>query len=194
MNPLTFDPKRPISWSAISSFEYDPERWYKKYVLKREEPASKEMLFGKTLGERLASDPSFLPQVKRYPVFEYELGTVLEKIPLIGFADGWDKESLTLGEYKTGKKAWDQKRADEHGQLTMYCLFLYLTEHIKPELVTCELHWLPTEDRPDFSIALIDDSKVHTFTTTRTTRDVLEFGVRITQTYAAMQRYCKNHD
>lgn len=221
---LTFDKSRPLSWSAISSYEWDPEQWYQKYVIhgkctrgsNHEDetvtfgfctvsglfsdhtcPAietSIEMTFGKIVGERLAADPKYLPHVKRYPIFEHEMRCTFGKIPLIGYADGWNPPVFNLGEYKTGKKKWDQQRADEHGQITMYCLMLWIIDKIHPERITADLHWLPTQDMADFSISFIDESQIHSFTTKRTMKDVLEFGSRITRTYSAMEAYCKNHD
>lgn len=192
----TFDRKRPLSWSAISSFEYDPEQWYRKYVLGQADPTTPEMLFGKTIGEKLAGeyDPDFMPQVKRYPVYEYKLQFNFGKIPMIGFIDGWDEPNLELGEYKTGKKAWTQKRADEHGQFDAYLLGLWVTKSIKPHDVKLELHWMPTQDNGDFSISLIDPKKCHTFSTKRSMRDILGFGMRVNETLKRMEEFCKKHE
>lgn len=218
----TFDHKRPLSWSAISSFEWDPEQWYRKYVwhkdchrgsisngkeiisfcaisMKENDhscPAietSIEMTFGKVVGERLAADPDYLPHVKRYPIFEHGMECTFSKIPLIGYADGWAPLVFNLGEYKTGKKKWDQKRADDHGQITMYCLMLFIIDKIPPESIVSDLHWLPTQDNNDFSISFIDENDVRTFHTRRTMRDILAFGSRIISTYSAMEEYCKSH-
>ena len=51
----TFDHSRPLSWSAISSWEYSHEQWYRKYVLNRPDDETEEMIFGKVIGERLAT-------------------------------------------------------------------------------------------------------------------------------------------
>ena len=196
MTKPTFDlNKRPLSWSAISSFEYDPEQWYRRYVLKQEDPASKEMLFGKYYGEMFASDPNHVPHLKRGQIFEYELKAKLKNIPLIGFIDSYTPHT-ELEEYKTGVKAWTQKRADEHGQIDMYLLMLYLMHGVKPEDVSCRVHWLPTKETGDFRIVFTDPHNpiVHTFETKRTLSQVLKFGVRITKTVEAMRAYAENHD
>lgn len=195
----TFDRNRPLSWSAISSFEYDPEQWYRKYALGQEDAATKEMLFGSEVGRKLASDPLYMPQVQRYPVFEYELKFNFGKIPMIGYIDGWDGEidhrtlKYALGEYKTGKKAWTQKRADEHGQFDTYLLGLWVTEKIDPYKVKLALHWMPTQENSDFSISFIDPKACRTFYTSRSMRDVLNFGIRINKVYKQMDEYCRNH-
>lgn len=190
----TFDKKRPLSWSAISSFEYDPEQWYRKYVLKQEEPPSGPMIFGKENGERIAADASFIPHLRRGEIYEYELRAKLGKIPLIGFVDSYVPHT-DLEEYKTGMKAWDQKRADEHGQITMYLLMLFMTHGVRPESVSCRIHWLPTAMQRNFSIEFTqpDDILVHSFETKRTMVDVMKFAERINDTYAEMLEYCKDH-
>jgi hypothetical protein len=193
MDKPTFDRNRPLSWSAISSFEYDPEQWYRKYALGQEDAATKEMLFGSEVGKKLATDPSYLPHIKRYPIFEYELRFFFAGIPMIGFIDGWCPSTLDLGEYKTGKKPWTQKRADEHGQFDAYLLGLWTMHKIRPEDVRLHLHWMPTQDNGDFSISFIDEKDCRTFKTKRTMRNVLDFGMRINRVYREMDAYCKNH-
>lgn len=211
------DLKRPLSWSALSSFEWDPEQWYQKYCVHgkctREKdgmPAlclifetvfahkcpqvetSFEMEFGKMIGDKLASDPKFMPHVPRLPHFEFALKCKFGKIPLIGFIDSYHPH-LRLEEYKTGKKAWDQKRADEHGQISFYLLCLYLMFKIKPEDIDCNIRWMPTQQNGDFSISMIDENDVKSFPTMRTMREVLEFGQRIKRTWKEMQEYAATH-
>jgi hypothetical protein len=182
---------RPLSWSAISSFEYDPDQWYRKYILGEKDPETKEMRFGKTVGERLASDPNYLHTVPRLPIFEYKLEATYADIPMIGFMDTFCPDTPAMGEYKTGKKAWDQKRADSHGQIDMYLLMLYLTQKIKPEQVKCHLHWLPTQENGDFTISFVSPIRVRSFETKRTMKDLLVFGSRIRTTVENMQEYAK---
>lgn len=191
----TFDKKRPLSWSAISSFEYDPEQWYKKYVLRQEEEKSKEMEFGSLIGKKLETDPTYLPDVIRHSKMEHAFNVVFNKIPLVGYADSFcDKTFRKLAEFKTGKKEWTQKRADEHGQIDMYLLMNFITNKVKPEDVEVTLVWLPTQDNGDFSISFIPNMKPIPFKTKRTTKQVLEFGARIKRTYLAMEKYAENHE
>lgn len=190
----TFDKTRPLSWSAISSFEYDPEQWYKKYVLKEEQEETKEMLFGKKLATALELGRCEIPDlVAKLPYKkEHPFKVVFGKIPLIGFADDFDHKTFrTLNEVKTGKKTWDQKRADEHGQFDMYLLMNYITNKVPPEEVRCFLHWLPTQDNGDFTISFIEPIRVHTFETKRTMAQVLGFGARINRVYREMELYCQ---
>lgn len=194
MKKPSFDKKRPLSWSAISSFEYDPEQWYQNYVLGIR-PTSKEMTFGSQVDKRLQEDPTFLPAVERYPIMQHEMRARLGKLELVGFADGFDRSGLRLKDDKTGKKAWDQARADETGQLSMYALLLWLTEKIQPEKLELSISWLPTKEMGDFTIQFRDDPVVpHIFYTRRTMRDILEFGQRINRVYKEMEAYAKAHN
>lgn len=213
-------PDRPISWSAISSFEYDADQWYEKYVVHalctRNKfapdgimvlqgycvitdshnprcPAvetSPQMEFGKMVGERYVADPKYLPKLPRFQIFEHEYRCSFKKIPLIGFADGWSPADLHLGELKTGVKKWDQKRADEHGQITMYNLMAYLIEGIKPEEIRNTLMWLPTQLVGD-KVSFKPDTQPVFIETKRTMTQVLEFGTRIVKTIEAMQEYAE---
>lgn len=186
--------ERPLSWSAISSFEYNPEQWYQNYVIGNKEEPNAMMRFGKEMGERFAAEPHFLPQLPRGELYEYELRAVFGKIPLIGFIDCYTPH--TLGdEYKTGIKPWTQKRADEHGQLDMYALLLWLQEKVRPEEVKWRLSWLPTKETGDFRITFANphDPEVITFETKRTMKHVLAFGKRINETVKLMEEYASNH-
>jgi hypothetical protein len=210
----TFDKERPLSWSAISSFEYDPEQWWNKYCLHGKcirancfidpgnpnacplNQTTKEMLFGKKIADSIEDGTCTIPgllerlQEKKEHPFKCHFG----KIPLIGFADAFcDKTFKILDEVKTGKKKWDQKRVDYHGQLDMYLLQNWIMNKIKPEEVTVTLHWIPTQDNGDFSISFVEPVRVQSFKTKRTMRDILNFGMRINKIYKKMKKYTKNH-
>jgi hypothetical protein len=184
--------QRPLSWSALSSFEYDPEQWFETYCLdKRQE--SKEMTFGSFVDKKIQEDKTFLPDLPRYPLEQYKMNVMLGKQPLVGLPDGLDLDKYLLADYKTGKKAWDKKRADDTGQLTFYLLLIYITHKIVPEKFRCFIHWLETCDKGDFTINFVDDMEVKTFETRRTMTDLLKFCVRINKTVKAMKQYCKTH-
>ena len=191
-----FDKKRPLSWSAISSFEWDKEEWYRKYVLGIPQNETKEMRFGKQFAQSIEDGTA--PQIlldRLSPVKEHPFNVTFAGIPMVGYADAFD--TLTqkiIDEVKTGKKPWDQKRVDNHGQLDMYVLFNYLTNRVHPEDMTLRLHWLPTQEGGDFGISFTDPLEVHTFETRRTMQQILQFGQRIKATYAEMQAYAKAHE
>lgn len=189
---------RPFSWSQLSSFEYDKEQWYKRYFIGEEFYETEEMKFGKMIGEKLASDPTFLPDVPRHSKFEHGFKVMFGKICLVGYGDSFCAiTKRKLAEYKTGVKEWTQKRADEHGQIDMYLLMHYITEKIKPEEVECELVWLPTErkENGDFkvNIKLVEPVVPRRFRTKRTMTDILAFGSRINRIYKEMEQYALTH-
>lgn len=191
---------RPLSWSAISSFEWNKGQWYRKYVLKELPEDTPELLFGKMIDERIQAEPDFLPELVRYPVLQHEMRTEFNGIPLLGFADAYrprvrpaknrSSECAAIRDYKTGRKPWDQKRADETGQLTMYLFMLWLRDKTKPEEVEGYIDWLPTHIE-DGKIAFIEPVTIHTFKTKRTMREVLAFGQRIKDTWVQMEQYCQ---
>lgn len=188
----TFDKKRPLSWSAISSFEYNKEQWYESYVLGKKQ-SSREMDFGSKVDKQIQTDLTFLPELPRYELMQYKMTVMFGKIPLIGLPDGLDLNAFLLADYKTGKKAWDKKRADETGQLTMYLFLVYIQERILPEKFRCFIHWLPTQDNGDFTISFTTKFAIQTFETRRTMKDLLDFGKRIKKVYKEMEDYCQNH-
>ncbi len=184
--PFPYD--RPLSYSQLSSFKWNKRQWYDRYVLGIKSDSSPEMDFGKKVGERLASDPSYLPQVPRLPIFEYELKTTFMDIPLIGYIDSLDIKKKKLYEFKTGRNKWDAKRVKNHSQIDMYLLILYLTLKIKPDDFECELHWMPTHIN-DKQIEFIEPFKVHSFKANRKLVDVLTFANSILETRQQMLDY-----
>lgn len=189
---MEIDTNRALSWSQISSFEYSPEQWYQKYVLGIESKDSPEMIFGKTVAESFETDSPLAPVI-RYSSMEHELKGNFGGIPVIGYMDTYEPGGFKMREYKTGKKSWDQKRADSHGQIDMYLLMLYMGEKIRPEEMMCHIDWMPTQQNGDFTISFIEPLVIHTFETRRTMKDILTFGSRILQTRKMMEEYAKNH-
>lgn len=201
---------RPLSWSAISSFEWNKGQWYRKYVLKELPEITPELEFGSMIDKRIQDDPTYLPELVRYPVLQHEMRATFNGIPLLGYADTYRLplpqrlpdpdgkmintiELAAIRDYKTGRKPWDQKRADSTGQLTMYMFMLYLRDKIKPEDVECYIDWLPTHIE-DGKIAFIKEGDIHTFKTRRSMREVLAFGQRIKDTWEQMEEYCQREN
>lgn len=193
-----------MSWSAISSFEWNKGQWYRKYVLKELPEMTPELEFGSYIDKRVQEDPKFLPNLVRYPVMQHKMTGTFFGIPLLGFSDtfqpphfsntktgrpGINKISPKVRDYKTGRKKWDQKRADETGQLTLYTFMLYMMDKIKPEDVELYIDWMPTH-YADGKIAFIKEGDIHSFKTRRTMQQCLAFGQRIRDTWAEMELYC----
>ncbi len=181
--------KRPLSWSAIYSFEWNPKQWHDKYVLGIQSPMTPELTFGSAVDKRIQDEPDFLPDLVRYDIFQHEMRATYKGIPLLGFADTVDMDTFRLRDYKTGRKPWDQKRADETGQLTMYVAMMYLAnKSIKPEFWELFIDWLPTHYE-DKEIQFIEEGDIRSFRTKRSMRQVLAFLQRIEDTWAAMEAY-----
>lgn len=178
--------KYPMSWSQLSSWEYDQKEWYRRYVLLQKGKENDAMRLGKDIGEKLASVSSFMPEVPRLSIFEQPLSAKIGDIPLVGYADSYEPKKA-LKEYKTGVREWTQSRVDNHGQIDMYLLMLYLSEEIHPEDIECQLIWLPTYY--DYSGNLEITGLVHIFDTKRSMVDILRFGQYIQDTVEKMKRY-----
>jgi hypothetical protein len=188
--------KRDYSWSQHSSFLYDPKQWYDSYILDIKQ-SSPEMEFGSKIGKRIENDPTYLPEIIRHNKMEHGFKVNFNGITLVGYADTFcDITNKKLGEFKTGVKKWDQKRVNEHGQLTMYCLMNYITNKIKPEEMDITLYWMPTKksEEGDFNVTIEFDGPIKKFKTKRTMTNILKFGAEINETYKKMELYIQNYD
>ena len=181
---------RPLSWSSLSSWAYDRDKWAKKYLLGINEPTSIQMEAGKRVGTLLATVPDFLLSVPRYTIFEKELRFKVGSIPIVGFIDSFQEDPLALIEYKTHTKAdkWSQKTAQEHGQLLMYLAGLWLTYDVPPEKIGCHLIAIPMQETGDFKITLA--KKPHQiFEVKHTKVEVLNFLIEVKKIYKEMCEY-----
>ena len=199
-NIYAFLKKRPLSWSAYSSFKYSKEQWYERYILNKKSLETPEMKFGKLVGERLATDLTYLPGVPRLDTFEHPFNVMFGKIKMTGYADSFCKQTKKrLKEYKTGVKEWDAKRVNEHGQIDMYMLMHFITDKIKPEEMDCELVWIPTQRivAGDFKVTidLVDDieKNISIFKTKRTMAQLLKFGATIKDAVNEMEQFVRSH-
>ena len=138
--------KRPLSHSQLSSWEYNPEEWYRRYILGEYSPPTPNMLFGNTVGDSIGTPESLVPDLTPPGVKEYPVRGEVEGIPLVGYIDHFCPDTLELHENKTSDnpKRWSQKKADTHTQIDMYLLLLYLQDGIPPEHVTAYLNFIQT--------------------------------------------------
>lgn len=180
--------KRPLSWSSISAFRYNPDEWYDKYINGKKGRNTGPLVFGKNVGERLASEQDFLPHVPRLKEYEHELSVKIGKIQCIGFLDNFDLDNCAFSEFKTGKK-WTQDKANKHGQLDMYAAMIYLKYGIKPEDLRISLIWLPTEEQQDFRTDFVKDMKPIIFPIKKTMRDILTFMAEVQVIHKEMIDY-----
>lgn len=189
---------RPLSWSALSCFEYDKEEWYRRYILNQKNPESAEMKFGKALATSIEDGtcpvPGLLKALQKKK--EHEFRVVFGRIHMIGYADAFcDKKFRRLDEVKSGKltSPWGFKRADEHGQITMYALFNFITNKVKPEDTRFTIYWVPTVITGDFVVDFDKPMRFISIPTKRTMQDVLVFGVRVNRVAKEMEEYVRNH-
>lgn len=187
---------RPLSWSQLSSFKYNKDEWYSRYILNITQKENPEMIFGKKLAKSIEDGKPLAP-VTLLPKAEHKFEVIFNGINLIGFADGFDPETnRSLCEYKSGVKPWDQKRVNEHGQIDFYLLCNYITNKVRPEEVSVFLEWIPTVrihgkqsglGNPLYEIDFASNPPlVHKFSTARTMADVLRFGKFINDTVEQM--------
>lgn len=191
--------ERPFSWSQLSSFEYDKEQWYDKYILGKPQFESAEMVFGKQFAQSIEDGTcQFAHLFKIQSKVEKEFKCMFGKIPLLGFADSFcEITDRKIEEYKTGVKKWDKKRVDEHGQLDMYLLMLWITKKVRPEEVEVALTWFPTRrsETGDFKVTIefVEPVLPQRFTTKRTMKDILNFGMRINKVHKEMEEFALQH-
>lgn len=185
--PFPYD--RAYSWSQHSSFGYSPKQWFDKYVMGIETPPSIEMLWGNVVGNRLASDPAFLPEVERATIFEHELRNKVGDIELLGFLDSFDPDTKVLLEYKTSrnKKTWTHATANKHKQLDFYCYLIYMVHKIKPEDLTIKLIYIPCHIE-NGAMALSGEAP-KTFNVKKTMTDILRFANEIVDRRKEMEAF-----
>jgi hypothetical protein len=179
---------RPLSWSAISSFEYDPEQWYSKYILNEKQEESKEMAWGKKLSKSIEDGKPLVPFII-YPVVEKKLSVMFSGIPLIGYIDTFDPETYFFREYKSSRTIWSRKKAESHGQLAFYALLIFITYKVPPEKYSIHLDCVQTRENGEFEMEFVQPVKVVSYRVKLTMKDVLAMGLRIKRTVKEMEEF-----
>ena len=187
--------KRPLSWSQISSFQYNPDQWYTSYILGKQEPANSLMLAGSRIGDAIGTetspiDNSLVPGQK-----EYSVKAKIDGISMIGFLDHYCPDTLTLNENKCSDKKgrWTQKKVDEHGQITMYLLLLQQQDGVKPKNVTCWLNFLLL-DHIGVNYDVTNPVILKRFQTSRTQKQVDDFLEDTKRTVELMHQYIEKRE
>lgn len=182
--------KRALSHSQLASFEYNPDEWYKSYILNIKSPPTPEMQAGSRIGDLIGTPDSPIPDLTPPGVKEFELHGQWEGISFVGYADHYCPNMCVLHENKTSpnKSRWSQKKVDEHKQLTMYAFLLNLQYGVEPEDIEMYLNFIP--------VALVGVSyqplpNWRQFETRRTTKDVDAYKDYVIETVEAMERYIK---
>ncbi len=186
---------RPLSWSALSAFEYNKEQFYSKYIEGIKTDPTPKMLYGNVVGERIASDANFLPEISpRYKIYEKKLEGKIGEICLTGFLDNYCPDTHAFHEFKTSssKTRWTQKSANEHGQILFYKLLIWLNYQIPPEQVKCRLWYIPVHENGSFEMELSKEL-IQSFEVKHTSADVLKFGNYIKQVWKEMEEFVESY-
>ncbi len=143
----------------------DRERYKKMYFDNRDELRHDNMgmTYGKVVADALEAsretgdlltDAAML-MLPKYDVADQEIRAQLKTtrgwLELLGKPDSMDSDSKSFLEYKTGKTAWTQKKADEHLQMYFYAAVIYTKYKILPpsaQLVWIETEWVDDEVKP----------------------------------------------
>lgn len=182
---------RPLSYSQLSQWEYDKEKWYTSYIEGKREPANAAMLYGNVVGDSIGTAGSLVPALIPPGIKEYEIHANLGDVFLFGKADHFCPEDSILHENKTSstEDRWDQKKVDQHGQLTMYALMLFLRDKIRPEDVTIYLNFIPVLVDGAWEYSMPSPPTYTQFKTKRTTHDIMKYSQYVLQTVKDMDAY-----
>ena len=180
-----------ISPSKLKLWETDKNLFYQVYIDGIDQYKTKYLELGKRMAETLENgyDEERDPQIEMvsvfmptYPLKEFKMKWTLEGIPLRGVLDGFNENTLVIGEYKTGKK-WSKSMADKSDQLTFYALLCYMNYKELPKRIF--LHWAETIEDMEGNLSL--SGQIETFETKRVLRDIILLTKRIRLAWAGIQ-------
>ena len=133
--------KRYVSYSEMTTFYEDKDKYYQQYIIGVREAPNKAMMFGSIVHalledkeydyKKAIKEAGFTSDFKRIAdkvsketprseESELKLFVDFDDFALYAGIDGRIGEDLV--EYKTGKAMWTQERADESEQITLYSL------------------------------------------------------------------------
>lgn len=183
--------KRPLSYSQLSSWEWDKEEWYQQYIRNKPRGKNSAMNAGNIIGDSIGTPHSLVPNLTPPGTKEFALNANLNGIYIVGYADHFCPVLRELHENKTStnRKRWTQGTADKHKQFDMYCLMLALKHDIAPEDVTLYLNYIPVIEGQDMKYYLPNPAEYSQFRTYRTTEQITAFAKFIENTVADMHRY-----
>jgi len=149
--------KQYLSWSQLELLERDEEEYRRIYINggARKSFAPAEQAFGKRIADGLIEKEqtgdahvdmcrASLPPADQKDIEEK---VMFGDIPLLIKCDAVLNEPFEVHEYKTGhpdkfgNDPWDQKRADNHGQLDFYMFAKFIQ---KGKIPGGKLIWIPT--------------------------------------------------
>jgi len=185
---------RDYSWSQHSSFLWNKQQWFSKYIKDIKDDQTKAMIFGNVVGDTLGTPTSMVPSLAfhKKAIKEYKLNPKLGTLKLLGYCDFYTPAILHLDENKTSANPtkWNKMSVQKHDQLTMYALMLMLQDKVQPENLTMKLHYIPVEEHPITEDLFLPNPEVFfSFPASRTLQQVLAFGNEIKLVRKAMKKY-----
>jgi hypothetical protein len=117
-------PKSYISFSQLQLFDQNKEQYRKQYYQNQYSGSSPELRYGSHVHKQIELNAPEYAHVPRYDLSELKLEVTIEGIPLLGYIDSLDSDTLAFMDFKTGQKKWTPKKVQETKQLPFYALML----------------------------------------------------------------------
>jgi hypothetical protein len=139
-------PKKHLSWSQLSCWLSNPNRYRKEYFEAGEKLDTKYLRFGKGIAELIekGKHKTLLPDLVVYDKQEFEIKTNVLGVPILAYLDTYNSIKNIFREYKTGKIPWTKAKVVKHGQLVFYATALKHSVGKKPDY--CDLDWIQTKE------------------------------------------------
>lgn len=139
-------PKPHLSWSQLSCWLSNPNRYRKEYFECGEKLDTKYLRFGKGIAELVEKGlhKTLLPDLVVYDKPEFEIKTNVLGVPILAYLDSYNSAENVFREYKTGKIPWTKQKVFNHGQLAFYAVALKHSTGKMPAY--CDLDWVQTKD------------------------------------------------
>ena len=139
-------PKPHLSWSQLSCWLSNPNRYFREYFEAGDKLDTKYLRFGKGVAKLIeeGKHKTLLPDLILYDKPEYEIKTNVLGVPILSYLDTYDSVKNVFREYKTGKLPWTKAKVVKHGQLVFYATALKHSCGKMPEY--CDLDWIETKE------------------------------------------------
>ena len=192
-------PRPYISFSHISLFDMNPQKYVKQYIYGKKQRITRNMAYGSLMADGLENDEStgdpvldmMMAKIPKFEIrdksFEVDLKDGKSKITLLCKPDTMKADMTAFKEYKTSVRPWTQKMADESGQVTFYATGMWLKTKKIPQDI--ELIDVVIEYNEDGS--LIPTGEIKTFKTKRTMVDIIKMTGRIKRAWAGINKLCE---
>lgn len=174
--------------------EMNPKGYIERYIYGNNAGTSRAMAYGSRLADsletgELSGDMAIdimSTQLPRFELMDVPFTAILkgeEDIELLIKMDSRKEDLTAFKEYKTGVTKWNQKKADESGQITFYAMGAYLKTGKIPHDI--ELIHLPThyvDGKPQLT------GEMFRYPTQRHMGEILNMMVRAKRAWATIGR------